>query len=144
MKRMPSVKSCMTPFPYTIEASAPLAEAQAFMRHEQIRHLPVSRDGALVGLITDRDIKLLLGPEFEYPDASRITVGEAMLPTPYVVDLETPLVTVLDTLARRHIGSAIVTRKGKLAGVFTTTDAARAFAASLRERFGPQDGDAAA
>ena len=35
----------MTPFPYSIDVEAPLAEAHAFLRERQIRHLPVTERG---------------------------------------------------------------------------------------------------
>jgi len=35
-------------------------------------------------------------------------------------------------MAERRIGSAIVTRKGEIAGLFTATDACRCFAEHLR------------
>ncbi len=46
----------------------------------------------------------------------------------YIVDLATPLAAVLRHMATHRIGSAIVTRRGKLAGVLTTNDACRVFA----------------
>jgi CBS domain-containing protein len=42
-------------------------------------------------------------------------------------------------MAERHLGSALVTRGGKLVGIFTTTDACRALARLLREQH-PYDG----
>ena len=50
MKRIPAVKAVMTAFPYSVETTASVAEAQAFMRDHQIRHLPVTREGDLVGM----------------------------------------------------------------------------------------------
>jgi CBS domain-containing protein len=55
----------------------------------------------------------------------------------YVVDPNAPLDQVLDTLVARRIGSALVTRKGRLAGVFTVTDACRELARLLREQCPP-------
>lgn len=144
MKHMPSVKSAMTPFPYSIDQGAPASEAVEFMRKYRVRHLPVAKDGELVGLITDRDLKLVLGPDFAYPSADRLSVGEAMVADAYSVDLNTPLDSVLAHMAEYHIGSAIVTRKGKLAGMFTSTDACRAYAEHLRKQFQPPGGNAAA
>ncbi len=135
MKRIPAIKTLMTPFPYSIAADAPLQEAQAFMRAENIRHLPVTRDGALVGMLTDRDIKLVLGPDFAYPKMGELTVTEVMLPNAYSVDLNERADLVLAHMAEHHLGSAMVTRNGKLVGIFTVTDACRAFCAFLREPF---------
>ncbi|HSG66031.1 MAG TPA: CBS domain-containing protein [Gammaproteobacteria bacterium] len=141
MKRIPQIKSFMTPFPYSIGDTAPLAEAQAFMRSKKIRHLPVTRDGKPLGIISDRDIKLVLGPDFAYPNPDELTVAQVMIKEAYSVDLATRVDTVLAHMARHHIGSALVTRKGKLVGVFTATDACRAFCDHLRSEHGPPDGD---
>lgn len=131
----------MTPFPYSISETAPLTEAQAFMRAKKIRHLPVTRDGEPLGMISDRDIKLVLGPDFAYPNADELTIGQVMVKEVYSVDLAARIDNVLAHMARHHIGSALVTRKGKLVGVFTATDACRAFCEHLRSEFGPFDGD---
>ena len=71
-----------------------------------------------------------------------VLVADIYIADPYVVDLETPLDEVLLEMAARHVGSVLVTRHGKLAGVFTVTDACRVFGEDLRERFPPlPDGD---
>ena len=53
----------------------------------------------------------------------------------YVVDLEQPLREVLRHMAERHIGAAVITAHGRLAGIFTATDACRAFAEHLDVQF---------
>ena len=55
MRPIPAVKTVMTPFPYSVHPDAPVAEARALMRRHGIRHLPVLRDHALVGIITEAD-----------------------------------------------------------------------------------------
>jgi acetoin utilization protein AcuB len=130
----------MTPFPHSIEVEAPLAEAHAFLRERRIRHLPVTRNGVLVGILTDRDIKLALGPDLGSPPERELRVADVFQPETYVVDAGQPLEEVASAMAERHIGSALVTRAGKLVGIFTTTDACRALARVLgdqRPRRGP-------
>ncbi|HEY7671652.1 MAG TPA: CBS domain-containing protein [Gammaproteobacteria bacterium] len=144
MKRIPPVKRVMTPFPYSIAIDAPVSEALEFMRRAKIRHLPVVENDVLKGIVSDRDIKLLLGPDFAYPRAEELSVREAMAADAYIVDLSTPLDAVLDHMATHRLGSALVTRKGKLAGVFTATDACRAFADMLVREFGAADSSDAA
>jgi acetoin utilization protein AcuB len=144
MKRMPVIKSVMTPFPHSVDVDAPIAEAQAFMREHRIRHLPVTEKHNLVGILTDRDIKLYLGPELAYPKAGETRVRDVYLDHPYIVDLNERLDVVLQNMADRHIGSVLVTRNGRLAGVFTVTDVCRSFAQHLRDPFRPVDGDTAA
>jgi CBS domain-containing protein len=130
----------MTPFPYSVDAEAPIEQAIEFMREHKIRHLPVTTKGALTSLVTDRDIKLVLGPDFAYP--RELKVRDAMVKDCYMVDLTTPLSAVLRHMAEHRIGSALVTRRGKLAGVFTANDACRAFADYLDDVLTIDNGDA--
>ena len=81
----------MTPFPYSIEADAPLAEAHVFMRERRIRHLPVTDRGQLAGVLTDRDIKLALGPDLGLPPERELAVRDVFQPDTYVVDAGTTL-----------------------------------------------------
>ncbi len=144
MKRIPSIKTVMTAFPYSVQPEASLHQAIDFMRAHNIRHLPVADNGELLGLVSDRDIKLVLGPDFAYPDPDKLTVGDIMRPDNYTVDLEERLDNVLAYMAEHHIGSAVVTRQGKLAGMFTTSDACREFSEHLREAFRRAGGGSAA
>ena len=144
MKRAPQLKNVMTPFPHAVDADAPIDDAVQFMRQHKIRHLPVTTKGALKSVVTDRDIKLVLGPDFAYPDGRELKVRDAMVEDCYIVDLATPLRAVMRHMAEHRLGSAIVTRRGKLAGVFTSTDACRAFADYLEDAEASDDeGDAA-
>ena len=97
----------------------------------KFRHLPVTLAGAIVGVLTDRDIKLVLGPDFDYPNEAELTVRDAYVERPCVVNASTPVATVARTMAENHIGSAIVTKNDKLVGIFTVTDACRALAEVL-------------
>ena len=143
MKRMPSIKSAMTPFPYSVDAEASVADALAFMREHKIRHLPVTEHGELAGLVSDRDIKLMLGPEFAYPDASELKVRDTMVADAYVVDIGTRLDAVLRHMVEQRLGSTLVTRKGKLVGVFTQTDACVALTRLLEKQYREPGDDAA-
>jgi len=129
--RTPQILAFMTPFPYSIDIEAPLGEAHAFLRERQIRHLPVTRDGQLAGILTDRDIKLALGPDLGSPPERELRVADVFQPETYVVDAGERLEDVATMMAERHVGSALVTRGGKLVGIFTTTDACRALARVL-------------
>ena len=131
MKRNPQVIAFMTPFPHSIDIDAPLVQARRMMREGHFRHLPVTSGGDIVGVVTDRDIKLLLGPDFGNPDERELKVHDAYIDKPCVVPAYTPVATVARTMAEHHIGSAIVTKKDKLVGIFTVTDACRALAEVL-------------
>ena len=131
MKRNPQVIVFMMPFPHSIDIDAPLAQARRLMREGHFRHVPVTSGGDIVGIVTDRDIKLLLGPDFGNPDERELKVRDAYIDKPCVVAASTPVATVARTMAEHHIGSAIVTKNDKLVGIFTVTDACRALAEIL-------------
>ncbi|MFO1427083.1 MAG: CBS domain-containing protein [Steroidobacteraceae bacterium] len=137
MKHMPQVVAVMTPFPYSVEIDASVQSAQELMQHHRFRHLPVVEHGQLRGVLTDRDIRSALGHNLGFHNVAQLKVRDVFHGDAYTVDAATPLDRVATEMADRHVGSALVTKGGKLVGVFTTTDACRALAQVLRERFPP-------
>lgn len=138
------VKTMMTPFPHAISVDASVYEAREMMYDHGIRHLPVVEKDSLVGLITDRDIKRALDPEMGFPPEEKLQVSDVAVPDIYTVESSTPLHEVLDDMAQMQIGSAIVTLHGKLAGIFTATDACRWFAEFLRDSYPTPEGEQSA
>ena len=124
-KSIPSIKSVMTPFPHAVESEASILTARAMMERLKIRHLPVTEKGELVGIISDRDISVALSLGQHIEDESLILVGDACTVEPYTVDVDAKLDEVVLTMARKHIGSALVLQNGSLTGIFTTTDACK-------------------
>jgi CBS domain-containing protein len=127
----------MTPFPHSIDLHASLAEAQAMMAAHNIRHLPVVQAGRLVGVLSERDMWRWHEEHLRVQAQDDWRVRDVCVLEAYVVDMSERLDSVLAHMAEHHIGSALITRHGKLAGIFTSTDACRAFAALLRSQFPP-------
>jgi acetoin utilization protein AcuB len=136
MKHMPQVIAVMTPFPHTVNIDDPLSEAVALMRAHDFRHLPVVEHGTLRGVLTERDVRTATASAAAGQAAS-MRVRDAFHDDAYTVEADMPLDRVAAAMAERHVGSALVTKAGKLVGVFTGTDACRALAQVLRERFPP-------
>ena len=133
MNRVPLLKTVMTPFPWWVEIDDPLLTAREMMRQHKVRHLPVKEGGKLVSIVTDRDLKFALDPELGLPPRESLRVRDVCVFTTYTVDIETRLEVVLDTLAERRIGSALVTKDDKLVGIVTSPDICRALASLIRE-----------
>ncbi|MFU8821685.1 MAG: CBS domain-containing protein [Gammaproteobacteria bacterium] len=136
MNRIPLLKSVMTPFPWWVEIDDPLLTAREMMRQHKVRHLPVKEHGRLVSVVTDRDLKFSLDPELGLPPRESLRVRDVCVFTAYIVDIETRLEVVLDTMAERRIGSALVTKDDKLVGIVTSPDICRALAALIRDQRG--------
>jgi acetoin utilization protein AcuB len=141
LDRMPSVKVAMTPFPFSIDIDAPLTEARAMMAEHEIHHLPVTEHGGLVGVISGREVALGAAIAQARDPRREPLVREACVLHAYAVEDTEPLDGVLAIMARERLGSALVTRRGKLVGVFTVTDACRLLTDWLRARFPDDDGD---
>jgi len=133
----------MTPFPYSIDQDSDLSQAMALMEEHDVRHLPVTGGSRLIGVITDREINAAWSV-VDAADKTKLKVKDVYVSDAYVVDLNEPLDNVLIAMAKRHTGSALVTRKGKLVGVFTHSDACRCFGEYLRRRLPGGNGDNAA
>jgi CBS domain-containing protein len=132
MKAMPKVQKVMTTMPHTIGADIPITKAIEMMREFRIRHLPVQKGGDLVGVITDRDIKL--ARTFEEP--GELTVDDVMTPDPYVVHPDADLDSVMLNMAEHKYGCVIVQQtNGKVVGILTDNDACRLLGETLRANY---------
>ena len=144
MKKMPVLKTAMTPFPYSVGLDASFEEASELMGRHNVRHLPVTREHQVIGVITDRDMTSAMHVRAQSNDGGNLRVSDLYMTDPYIVSIDEPLSNVLLTMAERHIGSVIVTRAGKLVGMFTAVDACRSFGEYLRGHFPQPTDDAVA
>jgi acetoin utilization protein AcuB len=132
MKQMPRIEKFMTAMPHSIGADIGLPTAQEMMREHRIRHLPVRKGGRLVGILSDRDIKLALS----LTSAEKLAVEEVMTPDPYTVAPDAPIDEVVLHMAEKKYGCAVVEQQnGKLVGIFTTTDGMRVLGELLSEHY---------
>jgi acetoin utilization protein AcuB len=132
MQDIPSVKSVMTVFPYFVTSGTTVRRAREMMAQHGIRHLPVMRGKELVGVVTDRDMERSEGPKLGLPSKDTLSVSDGFVREAYVVEQNEPLDEVLSVLAEKHLDCALVVNAGRLVGIYTTTDACRAFAEHLQ------------
>lgn len=132
------VKNRMTADPVSVAPDDTLADALRLTREHRVRHLPVVRGGALVGILSDRDLRSAMPSPLEVEDAARAArVGET--PVSQVMTAEVITVGPLDTvedaaklLCRHRIGALpVVDAHGGLLGMLGETDVLNAFAEIL-------------
>lgn len=116
-----TIGDVMTQDPVSIAAETSLADAAERMHQLGVRHLPVVDLDRVVGLISERDVAVILG--IPGVDAHNVAVTEAMSPHPYVVGRTAPLVEVVATMHERKLGTAVVVDAGELVGIFSVVDA---------------------
>ena len=141
MKRVPTIKSVMTTFPYSIDAQAPLSRARDLMVEHSIRHLPVTDHANPIGILMDVQIALALDPKFCSPSVAELCVRDAHVLPAYIVELTESLDNVLMHMANNHLDCALVVRQGKLVGIFTVTDICKSYGEMLRSQFSIGAGD---
>jgi acetoin utilization protein AcuB len=132
MTHVPKIHEYMTPTPQCIEAYLSLEQARERMFQLNARHLPVLRNGQLVGIVSERDIDLLEAAlHVDMKGEDKLTVAQAMTSQPFTCGPEAHLHAVAAEMAAHKYGTAVVVdpnHPSQVVGVFTSTDALRALA----------------
>jgi acetoin utilization protein AcuB len=132
MKQMPKIEKVMTFMPHTIGHDIKITTAIDLMREHRIRHLPVLDGGNLVGVLTDRDIKVATS----FEGSGDLNVDDVMMPDPYSVRPEAALDEVVQEMAEHKYGCVVVRQEnGKIVGIFTAIDAMRSLSELLRQSY---------
>ncbi len=124
------IDSVMTSYPYVIEMDALAVTARTMMQQLKVRHMPVREGDKVMGVMTEQVLQMAeaCGKDLT---GSGIKVRDLCSKNVLLVPPEEPLDSVLRKMAEQHIEVALVLRQGRLAGIFTTTDACRCYAESL-------------
>ncbi len=126
---MLKVADYMTPNPVTISPSNSLRTAMQMMESGGFRRLPVVEGGKLVGIITDRDIRLAVNSPLVLRDKwydsyllDHVDVEACMTPDPVTVSPSTPLVEAARILRERKFSGLPVIDGPRVVGIITVTD----------------------
>ena len=114
---MISLNEIMTPDPVTLTPDVPLKNAGELMRERRIRHIPVTRDGRLEGLITQRDLLAAASAEDDYS-----TVADVMRTNVYTVSEDDDMRGAALKMQKHKIGCLPVVADGLLVGIVTDSD----------------------
>ncbi len=125
MTQNPPVEEYTTPSPVTATEDQSIDELRQLMQSHGVRHLPVARDGTIVGVVSDRDLRVAEGLGAEH--RIQVRAGDIMADELVTVTASTPLDEVAFIMSDRKIGSVIVNdENGEPLGIFTVTDALNA------------------
>jgi acetoin utilization protein AcuB len=129
----------------TISEEAGLDRAMSIMRSQRIRHLPVvDSDGLMVGVITDRDLRMSMeeieqGPSHApkgYFLPALTKVKNVMVKNVLTTTPEMPLANAAVIMSERKIGCLPVLEPGtkKVLGIVTESDMLRLLAKMLKQK----------
>ena len=135
---MQKVKDLMSVKPAVVAPDVDLHNVLRAMNRTGYRHIPVVADEEVVGIITDRDIRLAVNSPVveEEAELSRdavldgIKVSECMTPEPQCVTSNTPLREVAELLSLNKFGAMPVVDNGKLVGMISYIDFLKHYAAA--------------
>ncbi|MCB0408348.1 MAG: CBS domain-containing protein [Bdellovibrionales bacterium] len=114
------VRTVMTSMPHTIGHDMTIETAKEMMREYSCHHLPVLDGGKLVGVISDRDLRLL----DSIKGSQNTPIEDIMTDEPVLVSGNTDVFQVAMLMHEKKIGSVIVQGEADLPwGIFTATDA---------------------
>jgi len=109
--------------PITADLNLSLGDAFQLMKNHTIRHLPVTEDQKVVGIVSERDILA----NYEKPWSLELRVKDIMNNSILIAYKTEALGDVAFRLSSEKKGSAIILEDtDELYGIFTTTDALNA------------------
>ena len=132
---MLTVNDLMTIIPNTVTPETTLRQVIEVMKTQNCRQLPVLDQGRLVGIITDRDIRLVMNSPLvlhgRWQDEEildKMTAETCMTPDPMTVSPDTPAYQAATMLSVYKFGALPGVDQGSLVGIITVTDFLNYFA----------------
>lgn len=106
----------------TVSPGVTIEEANTLMWEQGIRHLPVVEDGRVVGILTDRDLRLATSELSPTPLSPQARVEEVMTTPVFTTDPLDPVEEAARVMRDRKIGCLPVLDGRKLVGIITGID----------------------
>jgi acetoin utilization protein AcuB len=141
---MVTVNDLMTVIPSSVAPSTSMRTVIGIMKAEACRQLPVLDNGKLVGIVTDRDVRLIMNSpvvlhgrwqDEELLDS--VTAESCMTPNPITVTPNMPAYRAAEMLSIYKFGGLPVLENDTLVGIITVTDFLAYAAKTLAEEVIP-------
>lgn len=129
-----TVDELMTPDPAFLGPDDSVRDVIDLLFSLDVRHVPIVRQGELVGMISDRDVREATLPvltAFENPDEARKIydrlAGDLMRSDLVTVERQTPVSEVIDLMLDQKVGAVPVVETGgrELVGIVSYIDVLR-------------------
>jgi CBS domain-containing protein len=118
------IRDVMTANPSTVEPNSTVVEAARIMKQADAGVVPVTENGRLTGMVTDRDIAIRVVAEGKDPGSTK--VGEVASSDLVTVDPQQSLDEALRLMAQHKVRRLpVVEEDGRLVGVLAQADVAR-------------------
>lgn len=124
------LRDIMTSPVLTLSPTDPASDALALMRDEDIRHAPVVEEGAILGIVSERDLG---GPHGGAARRGR-TVGDLMRSGAILGAPEMSVTDAVMLVRERHIGCLPIVDAGRILGIVTRSDLLAALADVRRRK----------
>lgn len=136
-----AVMNIMTTPVWTLQGGERLRRAFGLMESRGIRHVPVLRGDRLIGILSDRDVRVYLPPPVPLAGIGgyaalldRVRVEEAMTSEPVSIGPYHAVTQAARLMLERRIGALPVVDEGKVIGIVTQTDVLWALANLLEHQ----------
>jgi len=145
------IKDWMNSPVQTVKPRDTVAHARELLERHRINQLPVVRDGALVGLVTDRDLRNASPSAAEQAavdlgrmpapiiDPSKIAVETVMTEKVFYLGPEDSLEDAVRVMRRERFGAIPVVDRNRVVGILTRSDVLDAFMCLVLGAEAPQD-----
>jgi acetoin utilization protein AcuB len=134
----------MTAKVHTVKPMDTVARARALIEERRVNQLPVVKDGVLVGIVTDRDLRDAVGAvtasakmagAVESPGTpDRIPVDAVMSHDVMTLSRHSSVVAAAELMRRERIGSVPIVDGQTLVGIITRSDILKVFVARENDR----------
>jgi acetoin utilization protein AcuB len=115
----------------TVEPTATLKECLEIMERENFRHLLITENEMLVGIVVRKDIEGALRQPSRYPETP---VDWIMSKKPITIEDEAPLINALKLMVEYKFSGLPVMKGNKVVGMLTETDVVKALISILEKQ----------
>ena len=111
------VKNCMTPNPVTVNPEDDVNVTFRKFKERKFRQAPVVQDGKLIGMVTDRDLRIAIAQE------NYLVVADVMSSNPVTISEDATVEAAAKIIRNCKFNALpVVSKRDELVGIITVTD----------------------